>query len=485
MICNLMPTLAAVKTPLYLKLARALEEQISRGVLRPGERIPSVRSFSRQQGVSISTVLEAFMWLENRGAIESRPQSGFFVRVPFAKSVPEPRFQTPAPRPAVFGAGAVVAEVLRSATDPASVPLGTACPDPELLPHHKLNAILRGIARRNSLHSSIYGPTQGVEALRRQIARRSLEYGCNFSPADIVVTTGAMEALNLCLRAVARAGDAIALESPTYFGVIEAVEALGMRCIEIPTHPREGMSLEFLADAIRKHRIKACVSITNGHNPLGYVLPDDYKKRLAELTAKHNVALIEDNIYGDLAFGAQPMVAKAFDRKGTVLLCSSFSKVLAPGFRVGWVHAGRYHVEVERLKFLNTVATPHLQQLVLAEYLESGGYDRYLTRLRIAFAEQVRMVSQAAAKYFPEGTRITRPDAGYLLWVELPKKVDAVKLFRAAVAAHITIVPGTIFSTTGRFRNCIRISCGYRWSDTIDRALVTLGRLAAELARES
>ncbi len=481
-----MATVAAVKTPLYLKLARALEEQIGRGVLRPGERIPSVRAFSRKQGVSISTVLEAFMWLENRGAIESRPKSGFFVRVPFTKSIPEPRFQTPAPRPAVFGAGAIVAEVLRSATDPASIPLGTACPDPELLPHHKLNAILRSISRRNSQHISFYGPPAGVEVLRRQIARRSLEYGCSFSPEEIVVTTGAMEALNLCLRAVARAGDAIAIESPTYFGVIETVEALGMRCIELPTHPREGMSLEFLADAIRKHRIKACISITNGHNPLGYVLSDDYKKRLAELTSKHDVALIEDNIYGDLAFAAsQPTVAKAFDRKGTVLLCSSFSKVLAPGFRVGWVHGGRYHAEVERLKFLNTVATPHLQQLVLAEYLESGGYDRYLARLRIAFAEQVRMVSQAVAKYFPEGTRITRPDAGYLLWVELPKNVDTVKLFRSAVAANITIVPGTIFSTTGRFRNCIRLSCGYRWSDALDRGLVTVGRLAGDLARGS
>src|SRR5215470_10536481 len=249
-----MATLAAVKTPLYLRLARSLEEQVGNGVLRPGDRLPSIRSFSRQQGVSISTVLEAFMWLENRGAIESRPKSGFFVRVPFAKSVPEPRFQTPAARPAVFGAGAIVAEVLRSATDPASVPLGTACPDPELLPHHKLNAILRGIARRHSLHSSTYGPTQGVEMLRRQIARRSLEYGCNFSPADIVVTTGAMEALNLCLRAVARTGDAIAVESPTYFGIIDAIDALGMRCIEIPTHPREGMSLEFLAEAISKHK---------------------------------------------------------------------------------------------------------------------------------------------------------------------------------------------------------------------------------------
>ena len=293
-----------------------------------------------------------------------------------------------------------------------------------------------------------------------------------------------MEALNLTLRAVARAGDVIAVESPTYFGVLEAIQSLGMRAIEIPTHPSEGMSLELLESSIRKHRIKACVVMTNGHNPLGYVLPDDYKKLLAELTAKHDVALIEDNIYGDLAFGArQPKVAKAFDRTGNVLLCSSFSKVLAPGFRVGWVHAGRYQEEVERLKFMNTVATASLPQLVIAEYLESGGYDRYVGRLRNAFAEQVRIMSQAAAKYFPEGTRITRPDAGYLLWVELPKRVDAVKLFRAALAANISVVPGPIFSATGRFRNCIRISCGYRWSDVIDRALVDAGQTGGDRCR--
>lgn len=476
-----MATLRAVKTPLYLKLAHTLEHQITRGVLRPGDRVPSVRSLSRQQGVSISTVLEAYMWLENRGAIESRPQSGFFVRVPFSKSVPEPRFQTPPPRPANFGAGAIVAEVVRAANNPATVPMGSALPDPELLPNRKLNQIARGIIRRIPLHSATYAFSPGLEGLRRQVARRSLAYGCNFSPSEIVVTCGAMEALNLTLRAAARAGDVIAVESPTYFGVLEAIQSLGMRAIEIPTHPSEGMSLELLESAIRKHRIKACVAMTNGHNPLGYVLPDDYKRLLAELTAKHDVALIEDNIYGDLAFGGrQPKVAKAFDRTGNVLLCSSFSKVLVPGFRVGWVHAGRHQAEVERLKFMNTVATASLPQLVLAEYLESGGYDRYVGRLRNAFAEQVRIMSQAAAKYFPEGTRITRPDAGYLLWVELPKRVDAVKLFRAALEANISVVPGPIFSATGRFRNCIRISCGYRWSDVIDRALLTLGRLAAE-----
>ena len=480
-----MPNTAVVKPPLYLKLARQIEEQIERGALRPGDRVPSVRWLSRRQGVSISTVLEGYMWLENRGAIESRPKSGFFVRVPFSKYVPEPRFQAPSPHPACYSAGTVVAEVLASHT-PAAVPLGAALPDPDLLPSHKLNQILRSIVRHNPSHSSGYEFPPGVEQLRRQIARRSLEYGCNFSPSEIVTTNGAMEALNLSLRAVGRPGDVIALESPTYFGVLEAVQSLGMRAIEIPTHPSEGMSCEMLESAIRKHRIKACVIMANGHNPLGYVLSDDVKKQLVDLTSKHEVALIEDNIYGDLVFGArQPKLAKAFDRKGTVLVCSSFSKVLAPGFRVGWVQPGRYQAEVERLKFINTVATPSLPQLVIAEYLESGGYERYLARLRMAFAENVRLVSQAAAKYFPEGTRITRPDAGYLLWVELPKKLDSVKLFRAALAANISIVPGAIFSATGRFDNCIRLSCGYRWSDSIDRALVTLGRLGNDLLRLS
>jgi DNA-binding transcriptional MocR family regulator len=472
--------------PLYLQLARCLEEQIDRGALRPGDRVPSVRGFSLRQGVSISTVLEAYLWLEKRGAIEARPKSGFFVRVPFRQSVLEPRFHTPEPRPQRFRAGDIVAEVLGSAHDPDFVPLGTACPSPELFPNQKLNSILRGIIRNNPLHSAVYAFAPGAESLRRQIARRAVEYGCSFAPSEIVVTCGAMEALNLGLRAVARPGDVIAVESPTYFGVLEAIQSLGMRAIEIPTHPREGMSLEFLEGAIRKHRIKGCVAITNGHNPMGYVLPDEYKKNLAALTAQHDVVLIEDDIYGDLAFGARrPKVAKAFDRQGNVLLCSSFSKVLAPGFRVGWMHAGRFQAEVERVKFINTVATASLGQLALGEYLESGGYDRYLARLRIAFAEQVRMVSHAAAKYFPPGTRITRPDAGYLLWVELPKKVDAVALFRAALDERISIVPGTIFSSTGRFRNCIRISCGYRWSDVIDRGLLTLGRLAESIARRS
>jgi DNA-binding transcriptional MocR family regulator len=469
---------ASSEAPLYLQIARLIEKHIRDGVLRVGDRIPSVRSLSRKRKVSISTVLEAYFWLENRGYVEARNKSGFYVRVPATDLIPEPKVQNSDPAPAEVGVGEILMKILRAVSDPAKVPLGGACPGPTLLPHHKLNQITRLIAQKDPLHSSNYQFPPGSELLRRQIARRSLDFGCSFSAADIVITCGAMEALNLCLRAVAKPGDVVAVESPTYFGMLQAVESLGMRALEIPTHPRTGMDLDILDRSIKKHDVKACIVMMNCHNPLGYVLGDQSKKALVELMAKHQVPLIEDDLYGDLAFDLRrPKVAKAFDRAGLVLLCSSFSKVLAAGFRVGWVEPGRFRQEVERLKFVSTIATPSLPQLVVANFLESGGYDRYLRRLRLAFSEQVQTMSQAIAKYFPSGSRLTRPWGGYLLWVELPKRVSALTLFRQALAENITILPGPVFSASGHFKNHIRISCGYPWSDELDRALLTLGKL--------
>lgn len=469
---------AGLQAPLYLKIAQLIENQIRGGVLRVGDKIPSIRLMSRQQKVSISTTLQAYILLETRGYVEARNKSGFYVRVPLAEQIPEPEFQTSNPRPAEVGVGEVLTRVMRAVGDHTKVPLGAACPSPSLIPYHKLNRIIRRITQRDPLHSSYYQFPPGSELLRRQIARRSLDFGCSFSAQDIVVTCGALEALNLSLRAVARPGDVVAIEGPTYFGVLQTIESLGMKALEIPTHPRTGMNLEVLDSSIKKHRVKACIVMTNCHNPLGYVLEDEKKKALVELTARHQVPLIEDDLYGDFTFDLRrPKVAKAFDRAGLVLLCSSFSKCLAPGFRVGWVEAGRFRAEVERLKFLSTIATPSLPQLAIAEFLSSAGYDRYLRRLRMAFNEQVQAVSQAIARYFPSGTRLTRPAGGYILWVELPKKVNALTLFRRALAQGITILPGPLFSAAGHFTSHIRISCGYPWSHDLDRALVTLGML--------
>jgi DNA-binding transcriptional MocR family regulator len=464
--------------PQYLRIAQAIENQIALGALRVGERVPSIRGLSRQRGVSISTILQAYFWLENRGYIESRPQSGFYVRVPCNGRVPEPTLPKPDPEPTAVGTKALLSEIIHASSDAAKIPLGASSPSHELLPIHRLNLILRQTIRQDPLHSSTYELPPGYEPLRHQIARRALAYGCTFSPRQIVITSGAMEALNLSLRAVARAGDVIAIESPTYFGVLQAIESLAMRAVEIPTHSREGMDLDALSKAIRKYKVRACVAMTNCHNPLGYVLSDERKKALVELTAKHSVPLIEDDVYGDLVRnGPRPKPAKAFDQKGLVLLCSSFSKVLSPGFRIGWIQPGKFQAEVERLQFITTVATPSLPQKVIARFLETGGYERHLRRLGIAFAGQIQSFSQAIARYFPEGTQVSRPAGGYLLWVQLPRQINSEKLYRQALEKNVVIIPGSMFSAQARFKNCFRISCGMAWSERTEQALRDLALL--------
>jgi len=473
---------AATSTPLYVRIAETLAQQMARGTLRPGDRVPSLRDLSRQQRVSISTALQAYLWLETRGYLEARPQSGFYVRAPFSSLIPEPQFETAKTQPTPIGPEAVLTDVIHALNNPDNVPFGAGSASPELYPNRRLNMILRRIVHRQPHHSTRYDFPPGFEPLRRQIARRAIAAGCGFSPRDVIVTCGAQEGINLALRAVARPGDAIAVESPTYFGVLQSAGSMGMKVIEIPTHPQDGIDLEQLEAAIRKHHVKACVSMSNCHNPLGYVLSDKYKKSLAELTARWDVPLIEDEVYSDLTFnGVRPRSLKAFDRKGNVLVVSSFSKILCPGYRVGWVVAGRFRAEIERLKMLSSVATPSLPQMVVAEFLETGGYDRHLKKLRSTLRLQVEGVRQAISKYFPQGTRISRPAGGYMLWVELPGRLNALKLYRAALAQHITIIPGTIFSASGRYRNYIRINCGHRWSDAHDRALLTLGRLCEKM----
>jgi len=473
---------AVATPPLYVQIAEKLMQQMGRGALRPGDRVLSIRDLSRQQRVSISTALQAYLWLESRGYLEARPQSGFYVRTPFSSLIPEPHFESAKMQTAAVGTKGILADIIESAKNSTTVPFGAGTASPELYPNRRLNLILRRIVHRHPDHSARYVFPPGMEPVRRQIARRAISMGCTLSPADVTVTCGALEAISLAIRAVARPGDVIALESPTYFGILQNVGSMGMTVIEIPTHPQEGMDLNELDRAIRKHHVKACIVMTNCHNPLGYVLPDKYKRELAELTARRNVALIEDEIYGDLAYtGSRPRCVKAFDRSGNVILCSSFSKILSPGYRLGWMSAGRYRAEVERLKLVTTVSAPALPQMVVAEFLETGGYDRHLKRLRSTLRLQVEGIRQAISKYFPEGTRISRPAGGYMLWVELPGRFNAVKLYHAALANNISILPGTIFSATGRYRNYIRINCGHTWSDVHDRALLTLGRLCERI----
>jgi len=469
---------SAREQPLYARIADGLSEQVRRGTLRAGDRAPSLRRISRQHRVSMSTAIQAYRWLERQGQLEARPKSGFFVRTPPAERIPEPQGGSkPAGRAAPM-AHAVLDGILAAMNDPAHVPFGAGCVSPELFPNRRLNLITRRVLGARPLHSARYDMPPGAEPLRRQIARRSGDLGCRLAPSDITVTSGALEAIQIALRAVVRPGQTIAVESPTYFGALDAAASLGLQVVEIPTHPRLGLDLDELARAIRRRRVKAVFAMPNCHNPLGYVLSDGAKRALVDLTARHHVPLIEDDIYGDLVLrGPRPRTAKSFDRDGLVLLCSSYSKVLSPGLRVGWISAGRFQRQVNRIKMMLNLATPSLPQHVVAEFLASGGYDRHLRRLRVSLTDQMERVRQAIARYFPDGTRVSRPAGGHMLWVELPRRTNSVAVFHEALAHHISVLPGTIFSPARRYRNYLRLSCGHLWSETHERALVTLGRI--------
>jgi DNA-binding transcriptional MocR family regulator len=468
---------------LYENLAARMAEAIHAGALRAGDRLPSVRRLSTQHRVSIATAVQAYRHLENQRLIEARPKSGYFVLARPSR-LGEPATSAPPAAARFVGVSQLVMEVLGAVLDPDVTPLGAACPGPELFPNDKLLRLANLEGRRKPHLLGSYPMSPGNDRLRAMIALRSLDSGCRLSPDEIVVTNGCIEALNLALRAVARPGDTIALESPTYFTLLQIIESLGMKALEIPTHPREGMSIEALDLATQKPgAVKAVIAMPNFQNPLGGLMPDDVKARLVQLLEARGIALIEDDIYGEIHFQEQrPRVAKAWDRSGNVLLCSSFTKTVSPGLRVGWIAPGKWYNEVAMLKFINSVASPELPQAAIAEFMANGGYDHHLRKLRAGFARQVEQTSHAIAEFFPKGTRITRPAGGFVLWLELPPKVDSLELFRRAREHRISIAPGPMFTTTKRYRNCIRIGCGHPWTSRIEMALMRLGQLATALA---
>jgi DNA-binding transcriptional MocR family regulator len=466
---------------LYESVANDISALIRSGTLGHGERVPSVRRMSRQRRVSISTVLQAYHLLENRGLIEARPQSGYYVRAPLRPAA-EPAISKPPRSPQLVGVHALASLVLECGSRQDIVQLGAAIPSPEMVPTARLQRIVSAIARRQPQSISTYSLPPGREELRRQIALRTRDWGVSLTADDIIITNGCIEAVNLCLRAVAKPGDVIALESPTYFGLLQIIESLGMKALEIPTHPRSGVSLDALALAIQREKVKACIIMPNVSNPLGSTMPDAAKKRLVRMLAERDIPLIEDGVYSALHFNlTSPFAAKAYDKKGMVMLCSSFTKTLAPGFRVGWVAPGRYLAQVQMLKFINSVGVSDLLQLTIAEFLENGGYDRLLRTLRRTYAHQLELVKHAIYRHFPRETKVTRPSGGYVLWVEMPADVDSVELYQQAMKERIGVAPGPMFSASNRYRNCLRINCAVPWSDRTERALARIGELAHEL----
>ena len=369
---------------------------------------------------------------------------------------------------------------MKDLLNPELLQLGIAVPNPELLPIEKLNRMLARETRRFATQSVSYELPPGNLRLRKQIAQRLLLSGCTMSPDQIVITSGCVEAVVLALRALCKPGDTVAIETPVYFNFLQMIQDLGLKALEIPASPRGGISLEALEYALDRNvgQVRACIVLSNFNNPLGSSMSDENKEKLVRLLEDRQVPLIEDDIYGDLSFSDErPSVAKAYDKTGNVMLCSSFSKTIAPGYRVGWIAAGRYQEQIERGKMLANVATSSPPQQAIAEFLANGGYEHHLRSIRRVYAKQAAQMGDAIGRYFPEGTRVSRPGGGFVLWVEMPAQVDAIVLYEQGKSKGITIAPGPIFSVEGKYRNCIRINAAC-WTPAVEAAIETLGWLA-------
>ncbi|HHQ4777538.1 TPA: PLP-dependent aminotransferase family protein [Aeromonas veronii] len=463
---------------LYQQLADRLQSQIDDGIWQPGERIPSIRQSCKTHGLSPMTVLQAYQLLESQGRILARPQSGYYVKAASPQVVQHTPSQT-------HYSGSVdindlVFEVLQASKSRDLVPLGMSVADPTLFPHPQLGRALASCMRKLDPFSTVADLPPGNEALRRAIAQRYASDGVAVNPQEIIITTGAMEALSLSLQVLTEPGDWVVVESPTFYGALQAIERLKLKAVEIPVIPGVGIDLALLEDALSQMPIKACWLMGNVQHPLGHTMPDGHKQRLMALLNSHGVPLVEDDVYAEVYFGRErPKPIRHWDQRGDSLLCSSFSKCLAPGFRVGWVVAGPHAERVQRLQLMSTLSTNVPSQLALAEMLRQGGVDAHFRRLRHTLAQRQQQMRAALQRLLPSEVRISSPDGGYFLWLALPAHFDSRALHAKALGSGFSVAPGALFSSQGQHNHCLRLNSSHPWSEQLEQALTRLAALIA------
>ncbi len=470
---------------LYTQLVDDIAKSVSDGVLKTGDRLPSIRDASRARRLSITTVRHAYQVLESQGVIEGRPQSGYFVTAKGSSNgQAEADSEADADaEPAFLDAGQYVLATLKSIRSHNAVPLASPYPDPALFPWRRIQQRMREAMRGLQDSDVAEDIPPGNAKLIRQIALRHMRNGLHVDPQEVIVTVGATEGLNLCLRAVARPGDTIAVESPTFYVMRKAAERLGMRVIELQTHPKEGIDIRGLSDLLLRGRIDACVTMPNFQNPLGFVMSDANKRALVELAVRHRMPLIENGVYNELYYGGEPPTTlKSFDTTGAVLHCGSFSKSLGGSIGVGWILAGKYRAEIEQLKFLSTFSTSSIAQVAVAEFLAQDGWDQYLRSARLDLKQRCEIMRGMVKRFFPEGTHFSEPGGGYLLWVQLPDGVDALKLSREAMKQGVSVTPGRIFGNSPLYCQCIRLNYSFAWTPEVEAAVKTLGSLVCQAA---
>lgn len=461
---------------LYLKIANIIEEQIASETLKTGDKLPSIRTVQKIYNVSINTVKQAFLELESKSLIESRPKSGYYVSKTFNTRLALPSISKLHLSDKEKTPEDLISKVFNTLKNKDLTQFALGVTDKSMLPIAKLNKGVIKVLRTLEDSGTGYEPAQGNINLRRNVAKWSFTWDGNLTEDDIVTTSGALNALFYSLITVTNPGDTVAIETPVYFGILQMIKSLGLNIIELPTHPVTGVAIEDLKKVLPE--IKACCFVTNFNNPLGSCMPDENKKELVRLLTLHNIPLIEDDLYGDLFFGAsRPNPCKAFDEEGIVMWCGSVSKTLAPGYRVGWVAPGKFKEKLIRKKLLHTMSSPPLFQEVIADFMEHGRYDHHLRGLRNTLYSNYLLFQRTIEEYFPENTRISKPQGGFVLWLELDPRIDTAVLYDIALQHKIGFAPGRMFTQHNQYNNCMRLNFAIKWDEKVEYSLQNLGLL--------
>ncbi|GAB3267808.1 aminotransferase-like domain-containing protein [Chitinimonas naiadis] len=470
----------------YQALADDLAGRIQRGVLKPGDKLPSVRDLCRVHQASPATVNHALHLLEDAGLLEARPRSGFYVRRLIRQLAAPQQCADADQQPQVIA----LAEHRRLAVEfhrhGHQDCLGRAVIDPAFYPTQALQRLMNQAARRDPTLLARIQFEGGDLPLREQLARRSVQLGCDWQPEEILITHGDTEATALCLRVLTKPGDIVAIQSPSHIALLNLLDTLGLQVLEIPAHPVDGLSVDALAHALQQEKITACVLSANFPNPTGSLMSDAAKQRTVALLSAHDIPLIEEDNFGELYFGdRRPPPFKAFDESGNVLYCADLSTLIGMGMGLGCAITGRYRLAFEYAQFSASEPPPPLLQRTLANFMDSGQFEPHLRRLRHALADNVIAHRNAVADHFPASTRVAESRGGYLLWLELPRGLDTAELQRRALLQDIRFAPGHFFSHDRSFSNCLRLNAGYRLTPAIEADIAILGRLTSELVAET
>lgn len=464
--------------PRYRAIANKITADIESGALGAGDKLPSLRDACVRWRVSLITAKGAYRLLERQGSIEARPQSGYYVLPPSVREQPTPY----APRHGIASPSEelrIISQIIGAHSPNGMRALGAAIPSAELLPLKTLGRYAARVARRSGDSVSEYGPPAGSMRLREELARHYRSLRAKVLPSDIVIHNGALDAITTTLRAITRPGDTIVLESPTYYLFMHAAASLNLRVISVPHIPGEGIDLAVLRRVLTSHTIQAIVVIPNFHNPTGSLMPLAAKQELLRLANRHKTTIIEDDAYGELAFsGQRPVPLLALDTKGIVAHCASVSKVLGPGVRVGWSISRTLQPLIEQARFLGSISCPTLTHEIVAEYLICDGLRRHCRLMGRRLEIQTEEYRAALQEALPAGTKVTRPEGGFLLWVELPKGADTTALYTSTAAKQTGMTPGIIFGNHPEAKRFFRLSCGSLCSPQVRASIARLGDAA-------